>query len=76
METVKKFKCAECEHDMTANKIWPPFECILEGGPKSFAKLTEDERLNEETFCFHTRLNVKQTLLGAGIAYKRLERTR
>ena len=30
----------------------------------------------EETFCFHTRLNVKQTLLGTGVAYSRLARTK
>ena len=76
MEKVKQFKCNECQHDMTTNKIWPPFECILKDGPKTFASLTEEEKLIAETFCFHTRLNVKQTVLGTGVAYSRLARTR
>ena len=70
------FKCNQCAHDMPLNKIWPPFECITEGGPKSFSSLTEEERLIEDTYCYHTRLNVRQTLLGVGVAYKRLARTR
>lgn len=61
---------------MSENHIWPPFTCILEGGPKTFASLTEDERLVEECFCFHTRLNVKKTLLGTGVAFNRLARTK
>ena len=61
---------------MSQNKVWPPFECILQGGPKSYASLTEEEKLIEDTYCFHTRLNVKQTLLGTGVAYSRLARTK
>ena len=76
METVRKFKCVQCQHDAALNKIWPPFECILEGGPKNFASLNEDEKLVAECFCFHTRLNVKQTLLGTGVAFNRLARTK
>ncbi|CDW80044.1 ubiquitin-conjugating enzyme family protein [Stylonychia lemnae] len=76
MKNVKDFKCNGCDHDMKANKIWPPFTCILEGGPKTFASLTEEEKLIDETFCFHTRLNVKQTMLGTGIAFSKLARTK
>lgn len=76
MEKVRVFKCLDCDHDGTQNKVWPPFECILEGGPKTFASLTDDERLIDETYCFHTRLNVKQTLLGTGVAYSRMARTK
>lgn len=61
---------------MTANKIWPPFESIIEGGPKSYASLTEEEKLIDDTYCYHTRLNVKQTILGTGVAYSRLARTK
>lgn len=76
MKKVKQFKCKDCDHDMIANKVWPPFTCILEGGPKTFASLTEEEKLIDETFCFHTRLNVKQTMLGTGIAFSKLARTK
>jgi hypothetical protein len=76
MEDANKFKCDKCEHDASLNKVWPPFSCILEGGPKTFASLTEEERMTEETFCFHTRLNVKQTLLGTGVAFSKLARTK
>ena len=76
MEAAKRFKCPTCTHDAANNQVWPPFSCILEGGPKSFASLTEDEKLIDETFCFHTRLNVKQTILGTGIAFSKLARTK
>jgi ubiquitin-protein ligase len=33
MEKVRTFKCTKCEHDASENKIWPPFECVLEDGP-------------------------------------------
>ena len=59
MIVAKKFKCTECDHDAATGNIWPPFACILENGPKTFASLTDDEKLIEDTFCFHTRLNVK-----------------
>lgn len=76
MEDARKFKCVSCEHDASTNKIWPPFTCILENGPITFASLTEEQRMVEETFCFHTRLNVKQTVLGTGIAFSKLARTK
>jgi hypothetical protein len=38
--------------------------------------LTEEQRLLEDTTCFHTKLNAQQTLLGTGVAYKREERTK
>lgn len=76
MEEAKLFKCTECTHDVSNNQIWPPFTCILEGGPTTFASLTEDEKMIEETFCYHTRLNVKQTMLGTGIAFSKLARTK
>lgn len=76
MEAARQYKCLSCDHDASQNKVWPPFECILEGGPKTFASLTEDERMIEETFCFHTRLNVQKTLLGTGVAFSKLARTK
>ncbi len=76
MEEAGKFKCLQCTHDGSQNQIWPPFSCILEGGPKTFASLTEDERMVDETFCFHTRLNVKHTQLGTGVAFSKLARTK
>lgn len=76
MAEAKKFKCPKCEHDTSADKVWPPFSCIIEGGPKTFASLTEEERMVDETFCFHTRLNVHQTLLGTGVAFSKLARTK
>jgi len=56
-------------------KIWPPYECILPQ-VKEFKNFSLEERLVEETFCFHTRLNVKKTFLGTGVAYSRLARTK
>lgn len=76
MEEAKSYKCLECEHDASKMHIWPPFQCILEDGPKTFASLTEEEKIVEETFCFHTRLNVKQTILGTGIAFSKQARTK
>lgn len=76
MQAAKKFKCSECEHDCNVDKTWPPFHCILENGPKNYASLTEEERLVDETTCFHTKLNVKQTLLGTGIAFSKVARTK
>mmetsp|Transcript_23300 Transcript_23300/g.17729 ORF Transcript_23300/g.17729 Transcript_23300/m.17729 type:complete len:287 (-) Transcript_23300:2601-3461(-) len=76
MQATKKFKCGSCPHDTNSNKIWPPYECILENGPMTFDKLSEEEKLVEDTYCFHTRLNVKQTMLGTGVAYSRLARTK
>ena len=76
MADCRKFKCFSCEHDAASNKIWPPFTCILEGGPKTFASLTDEERMIAETFCYHTRLNVTQTLLGTGVAFSKLARTK
>mmetsp|Transcript_28885 Transcript_28885/g.27789 ORF Transcript_28885/g.27789 Transcript_28885/m.27789 type:complete len:179 (+) Transcript_28885:364-900(+) len=76
MANTLKFKCPQCSHDTNTNNVWPPFHCILEGGPMTFDKLTEEEKLVEDTYCFHTRLNVKQTLLGTGVAYSRLARTK
>ena len=38
----KSFKCPGCEHDTNSDKIWPPYECILEKGPLTFASLTDE----------------------------------
>lgn len=71
MNKADTFNCPSCDHDASKNKIWPPFECILEDGPTDYAKLSEEERVLIDTTCFHTKLNAKQTALGTGLAYSR-----
>ena len=70
----KTFKCKDCEHH-GLDKIFPPFESVLENGPVSYASKTEEEKLVEDTYCFHTRMNVKETTQGTGVAFSRQMRT-
>ena len=70
----KTFKCKNCEHH-GLDKIYPPFESALENGPVNYASKSEEEKLIEDTYCFHTRMNVKETTQGTGVAFKRQMRT-
>ena len=70
----KTYKCNSCDHNGEAN-IYPPFESALENGPISYASKSEEEKIVEDTFCFHTRNNVKETTLGTGVAFARQMRT-
>ena len=61
-----EYRCPTCTH--TGVAIWPPFEAVA---LKSYDKLTEEEKVIEDTYCFHTRLNVssKAATLGTGVAF-------
>ena len=69
----RTFACAGCTH--TGQEPWPKFECALADGPVDYAKKSEEEKVLEDTYCFHTRLNVRETRLGTGVAFSRLKRT-
>ena len=73
-EASKTFKCTKCEHNGT-NHTFPPFESALKDGPVDYSKKSEEEKLVEDTYCFHTRMNVKETIQGTGVAFSRLMRT-
>jgi ubiquitin-protein ligase len=62
-----EYNCPECEHNGLAT-VWPSFETH---GLKTYDKMTEEERLIEDTYCFHTRMNISQRLatLGTGVAF-------
>ena len=68
-----EFQCATCPHK-GAGFTWPPFEANF---LKTYDKLSEEEKLVEDTYCFHTRLNVgsKAATLGTGVAFARQIRT-
>lgn len=68
------YKCKSCDHNGAA-KVYPPFESALENGPVNYASKTEEEKLVEDTYCFHTRMNVKETTQGTGVAFSRQMRT-
>ena len=55
-------------------KTWPSFDSE---GFKSFKDMTEEEKLVDDTYCFHTRMNVSQrkAVLGTGVAFSRVMRT-
>ncbi|CAI2366739.1 unnamed protein product [Moneuplotes crassus] len=73
-EETKTFKCPFSDHNGEDN-IYPPFESALEDGPVEYAKKTEEEKLIEDTYCFHTRMNVKETIQGTGVGFSRTMRT-